>query len=561
MTNESKPPRRGRPQRKPTQQQSAQHAAPPPKNTAQTRGRVLDITALVASLTAIVSIVADVASVIQGTQTEPRFYFLVSFAIIWIAVLIRALSPPYPLWATTGSIYSPVLVSLGIGLYRLYNLDIDGVTFLALGGSILIACIGVALSRQRRGIFRRGSLAYRPIVRRTSVIMLIAITVVSIVGFLWSNSELTFRSNTLLVLVADFDSGQGETENLGLGPIIRSKMTDALSKYDDIRVETLGRAIRESEGSLVAREEGKNRQATIVIWGWYRGPADKIFISTFFELIRQSGPPVISSCKFAEEKPTDEFYKLTFQGNMAEQMAAFSIITSAAAKMADGQLGQAIDRFEAALTYHTTYERDISTWLAIAYYLQANVLYGESDEKAIPMMTRAIQLEPNFVEAYAKRGSGYAYNGESDLAINDLNYAIQNSPTTCAYYYRAMAHRKKQQYDLAETDLKASIATRSDNADAYNEFGNLYSTKGDYRKALEQYSRAIKYNGQKAEFYINRASINNALGEKEAFKKDLEMAKLLTNDPKLRRTIDDLSGGFRVIETITISPIPVQSNP
>ena len=67
-------------------------------------------------------------------------------------------------------------------------------------------------------------------------------------------------------------------------------------------------------------------------------------------------------------------------------------------------------------------------------------------DRAIADYNLAIQLKPDFAEAYDKRGNAYADKGENDRAIADYNQAIQ---------------------------------LKSDNAFAYNDRGLAYDNRGD----------------------------------------------------------------------------------
>ena len=49
-------------------------------------------------------------------------------------------------------------------------------------------------------------------------------------------------------------------------------------------------------------------------------------------------------------------------------------------------------------------------------------------KKAIAYYTQAIELKPDFLQAYSNRGAAYAEKGEFDKALKDFTKAIQLKP-------------------------------------------------------------------------------------------------------------------------------------
>ena len=49
-------------------------------------------------------------------------------------------------------------------------------------------------------------------------------------------------------------------------------------------------------------------------------------------------------------------------------------------------------------------------------------------DRAIEDYTKAIELNPNYTDAYYNRSLVYNYKGDLDRALNDLNRAIQLNP-------------------------------------------------------------------------------------------------------------------------------------
>ncbi len=118
-------------------------------------------------------------------------------------------------------------------------------------------------------------------------------------------------------------------------------------------------------------------------------------------------------------------------------------------------------------------------------------------EKAVAHYTEAIDLNPEFTEAYANRGAAYDHKGKFDKAIEDYNKTIDLNP---------------------------------DYADAYYNRGNAYYRKGEFDTAIQNYTKAIELNPKDAEAYTNRGEVWLHLQEWEKAKADLSSGKEMGND-------------------------------
>ncbi|HUU10900.1 MAG TPA: tetratricopeptide repeat protein [Phycisphaerae bacterium] len=93
----------------------------------------------------------------------------------------------------------------------------------------------------------------------------------------------------------------------------------------------------------------------------------------------------------------------------------------------------------------------------------------EKDEwhAAVECFTKAVALNPQFVEAYRHRGTLYLKMAQFDAAVSDYIEAskLETSPEesqrvrkfgAAAYYARAIAHRREGNYDKARADAEES---------------------------------------------------------------------------------------------------------
>jgi len=137
-------------------------------------------------------------------------------------------------------------------------------------------------------------------------------------------------------------------------------------------------------------------------------------------------------------------------------------------------------------------------------------------EKAIEYFTKAIELKPDYAEAYFNRGlayfkmgSRYTTEGRENLnsAIVDFSKAIELNPNFIdAYYSRGLAkiafihfydkpfsQETEQLFESAIEDFKKSLSLDPEYYIAYAGLGNAYDLHGDFGKAIEAYEEALKH--------------------------------------------------------------------
>jgi tetratricopeptide (TPR) repeat protein len=148
--------------------------------------------------------------------------------------------------------------------------------------------------------------------------------------------------------------------------------------------------------------------------------------------------------------------------------------------------------------------------------------------KAVQDYNKAIQLDPNCLEAYFLRGQTYERKGEYDKAIQDLNKAIELKPeswvTHCVrsriymkrkeydkaiqdyswmkdYKKRGWAYLKKGEYDKAIQDLNKALQLDQKCHEVYYFRGLAYVYKGEYDKAIQDLNKTIQYYPEEVSAY------------------------------------------------------------
>ena len=159
----------------------------------------------------------------------------------------------------------------------------------------------------------------------------------------------------------------------------------------------------------------------------------------------------------------------------------------------------------------------------------------EKHEKAIKHYSRALELKPNYVDAYNARGGAYTMRGKIDDALKDFSMVIKLKPDYfAAYLNRGVVHRNDGRYEQALQDFGKVIELQPSVHVGYSNRGEVYHLKGDFDRALVDYNKAIQLKPDYAEVYnnrgiayVNKGDYDRAIGdytEAIALKPDLALA-------------------------------------
>jgi len=143
---------------------------------------------------------------------------------------------------------------------------------------------------------------------------------------------------------------------------------------------------------------------------------------------------------------------------------------------------------------------------AVAYVNQGMVCHNEGGyDAAIVNFSKAIELNPKYVEAYIRRGMAYSDRlsdtGDMEAALRDLNKAIEIDPkNVLAYWCRGVTYHRLspifsddiRNYSEAVWDYTKAIDVDPTFADAYWCRGEVYNMVGDLEAALRDFDKAIE---------------------------------------------------------------------
>lgn len=135
---------------------------------------------------------------------------------------------------------------------------------------------------------------------------------------------------------------------------------------------------------------------------------------------------------------------------------------------------------------------------------------------AIEEYTMAIELDPEFADAYNNRGVAYQALGDYEAAIEDYTRAIEANPEyAIAYRNRGLAYLDLGDDDAAIEDFSAAIEIDPNYADAYYSRAYVYLQTDQYELAIEDYTRVIELIPGVATYFLSRGFTYELNGDAE----------------------------------------------
>jgi tetratricopeptide (TPR) repeat protein len=341
--------------------------------------------------------------------------------------------------------------------------------------------------------------AYPKWARYLALAGIIAVPILTTVGFLgWKY----YPPDKIIILIANFDGP--DPKNYRVTETIVEQLREATKEYSDVRVEALGETITPQDGSEVARAKGKERKASIVLWGWYGKTKEKAPVTAHFEVLKQPRRLSLRQEKETLIMAVAELESFEIQGRLSGEMIYLTLLTIGLARYEAQDYDGAIDRFTNALIQPTVPEQMISP--ADVYFYRGNAYVNKGDlDHAITDFNKAIILEPDLAVGYNNRGITYANKGDYAQAAADFDQAIVLKPDLAeAYSNRGNTYYSKGNYDQAIADFDQAIKLKPGLAEAYNNRGNAYREKSDYDQAIADYNQAVALQPDLAVAYNNR---------------------------------------------------------
>jgi lipoprotein NlpI len=186
---------------------------------------------------------------------------------------------------------------------------------------------------------------------------------------------------------------------------------------------------------------------------------------------------------------------------------------------------------------------------SIYAFYNRGTAYGDLGqwEKAIPDLSKAIEIDPNKTTAYYQRGVAYGKLGQWDKAIADYLKQTEISPNDIRVYVNCgAAYANLGQWGKAIVEYSRAIKIDSKNLGTYCNRGIAYGNLGLWEKAIADYSTVIDINPKYPDVYINRGNAYGNIGQwKEAI---ADYSRVIEIDPSNSIAYYDRGVGYTNIK-------------
>lgn len=135
---------------------------------------------------------------------------------------------------------------------------------------------------------------------------------------------------------------------------------------------------------------------------------------------------------------------------------------------------------------------------AEAAFAKAHILWDKRDvcsdpQYAVELLDTAIRLEPEYAEAYLRRGMAKNDLHDWDGAFEDLSKSIRLNPTAEAFAFRGLVSMRSGNFIGARKDFDRSLGVRKKQHRAWNFRGALNLLEGNNTAACDDFSKGCDY--------------------------------------------------------------------
>jgi serine/threonine protein kinase/tetratricopeptide (TPR) repeat protein len=331
----------------------------------------------------------------------------------------------------------------------------------------------------------------------------VAVVLPAIAGWLYFARRARALTNKDTIVVSDFENKTGDTvfdDTLRQGLSVQLEQSPFLSMISDSKVnqtlKMMGRPAGDRLTPEVTREVCQRTGSKAMLTGTIAGLGSQYVIG-LKAVNCQSGDLLAE----AQEQATGK-------------EGVLKALDAAAARLRS-KLGESlsnVQQFDTPLEQVTT-----SSLEALQAYTQSWVVYREKgDIASIPLLKRAIELDPNFARAYVALGVRYGNVSETGLAATNLKKAYElrdrvsekEKLAIMAMYYLAATGELQKSNELYETWAQ----TYPRDAHPHVDLGSNYVTLGNYESSVTESSEALRLDDGNPNTYFNLAQAYLALG-------------------------------------------------
>ncbi|MBT3183858.1 MAG: tetratricopeptide repeat protein, partial [Nitrospina sp.] len=188
-------------------------------------------------------------------------------------------------------------------------------------------------------------------------------------------------------------------------------------------------------------------------------------------------------------------------------------------------------------------------------------------EKSVPLLIKAVEMEPNNDQLYHSLALAYMAQNENDKAIEYMGKALALSPQKDSYYFELGALMEKAgDYKGAMENMRLAIELNPLHSNAHNFLGYMYALEGyDLDQALVHLKKALTTQPRNGYFLDSLGWIYFKKGESEKALAQIQKAMIYTDpDPVLYdhlgdilfslKNYDEASGAWQNSLFLTVNP-------
>ncbi|MDJ0626238.1 MAG: tetratricopeptide repeat protein [Candidatus Caenarcaniphilales bacterium] len=149
--------------------------------------------------------------------------------------------------------------------------------------------------------------------------------------------------------------------------------------------------------------------------------------------------------------------------------------------------------------------------------------------EAISFFSQAIEINPQYANAYLSRGIAYRKLQNNLAAIEDYSKAIELEPSASAYLNRGVARSRINDSNGALIDYSKAIDMQPDYIAAYLNRGNLKIQKKDFSGAIKDFNKVIELEPGSHKAYFSRGRAHSSLEQNDKAIQDYTQAIYFNN--------------------------------
>lgn len=342
-------------------------------------------------------------------------------------------------------------------------------------------------------------------------------------------------SNKIRVLIANF--GDLENQNDAITETLIEELTEATRSYSNVEIIPLNERISAPQGKETALSKGREQNASIVIWGWFKRSDTNVLINVHFETLSDvpNIPRINDRIQIVEDIP--RFDSFAIQLSLSKEMSFLTLASLGLINFALEDFDSAIKCFTEALS-RTNQSNDAIALSEIYLYralARNNKCNPDTKSEVQEDINRALELglDQNDPRVYFfipenKRSNDRVALAQKyfDIAKTDgdkthglfllvVNYSLNDDeikarmyaeklidhlrrvrPSASIYIYLAFTNLLLKKYKDAHLALDKAMALAGSSVNILEKIYDLRSTldliEGNHERAIENRKKTIE---------------------------------------------------------------------